>query len=91
MNKNRRGRNLTLTERSILFDMVREGAPRDEVNTVLDEWQWRNGLEPREIPESSYKLVRDRYLPLVNNQRELEEMVKRPPTWSQLKSMRGGK
>jgi len=27
----------------------------------------------------------------VNNQRELEEMVKRPPTWSQLKSMRGGK
>lgn len=91
MNKNRRGRNLTLAERSILFEMVRDGADLMEVNTVLDEWQWRNGLTPREVPDSSYRLVRDRYLPLAKSRRALEEMVKRPPTWSQLKSLRGDK
>ena len=87
---NNRGRNWTITERGILFEMIREGASRDEVNDVLCEWQWRHGLESRELPTSSYKLVKDRYLPLATSQRDLESMIKSPPTWSALKR-RGAK
>ena len=56
-------RKYTLGERAIIYSSIAGGATYDEVNQALAKEQQRTGLEPRIVPEASYKMVKNKYLP----------------------------
>jgi hypothetical protein len=79
-----RGRNWTAREREWFFVMIRAGATRKVVNETLASYQKLHGLEPREVPMSSFQMVRDRYIPSAKDEADLHDMIKNPRGWSAL-------
>lgn len=56
-------RNYTKAERALIYLGILSHQTRETINHWLAESQNKLGVEPRLMPESSYKMVRDRYLP----------------------------
>ena len=56
-------RHYTLAERAIIYTSIASGLSFEEVNQTLKQEQQRLKLEPREMPESSYIMVKDKYIP----------------------------
>lgn len=56
-------RKYTLGERAIIYSSIAGGATYDEVNQALAKEQQRTGLEPRIVPQASYDMVKNKYIP----------------------------
>lgn len=68
-------------ERAIIYGGALAGLTREKINGLLGE------VGARDVPESSYRSVRDHYLPYFKRQLvpRLAEAIESPPTWSDLK------
>ncbi len=67
--------------RAIIFEGVLAGLSRDEVNERLA------GVGARELPESSYRSIRDHYVPYFEaDASRLARAIQSPPTWSDLRA-----
>lgn len=58
-----RGRNYTVGERSIITIAVLAGIEIADINKILAKEQEKTSLSTRELNESSFQMLRDRYLP----------------------------
>lgn len=58
-----RGRNYTVSERAILVLGLRAGKTPFQINELLKEEQKKLGLTERMIPASSFAMVKEKYLP----------------------------
>ena len=56
-------RKYTLGERAIIYSAIAGGASLNEVNEALRQEQSRTGMTARTVPEASYRMVKDKYLP----------------------------
>jgi hypothetical protein len=73
-----RGRNWTIEERAIIFEMARDGEGVDAVNLRLGAHQRSRGLSPREVPLSSYEMVQKTYAPHLGSDSSLRDLTVRP-------------
>jgi hypothetical protein len=78
------GRNWTLEERHMIFDLIRAGATLRAVNESVADYQKQNNLGPRQMPESSYRDVKNRYIPSATSEDDYLDMIRNPRTWSSL-------
>ena len=76
-------RQYTLGERAIIYSAIAGGATRNEVNEALLKEQSRTGMGSRTVPESSYLMVKNKYLPRLGL-KGLWEQVRNPKTISQV-------
>lgn len=58
-------RNYTLGERAIIYTAIAGGLTLEEVNKELEDHQNKQRMLPRSVPESSYKMVKEKYLPKI--------------------------
>ena len=84
MKKGKRGRNWTVEERTILFEMSRHGCTLAEINNALSDWQQKNGKPPRAVPASSYEMLINRYIPAACGEDDFRQMISSPPRWVDL-------
>lgn len=56
-------RRYTLGERAIIYTAIAGGLTLEELNAEVAVYQFNNNLSPRAVPESSYKMVKEKYLP----------------------------
>jgi hypothetical protein len=73
-----RGRNWTVEERLVIYLMVREGESLTTLNSALASHQSTIGLSPRTVPESSFNMMKNAYLPHLHDVGTLAELVRRP-------------
>ena len=80
----------TLGERAIIYSSIAGGATLDEVNDYLRQEQTTTGMIPKRLPESSYIIIRDKYLTKMKLRTKVfnenvtgQNMAK---MWSQIKS-----
>jgi head-tail adaptor len=85
MKRGPRGRNWTVEEREIIFEMARDGHPIDAVNSRLAIHQRSRGLSQREVPQSSYEMVKKTYAPYFNSDASLRELTHCPPPMGKLR------
>ena len=76
-------RKYTLGERAIIYSAIAGGATHQEVNDALAREQQRTGMEPRTVPEASYRMVKDKYLPKLG-MKGLWEQIENPRTIAQV-------
>ena len=55
-------RNYTKGERALIYLAIAAGDSLEEVNKALAVEQQRTGMSPREVPQSSYDMVKKQYL-----------------------------
>lgn len=79
-----RGRNFKIEERKIIYQMVVNGASLVDINLALDQYQKANLLSYREIPESSYKMMQNTYLPYITNAITMNDFARKPPPMGML-------
>lgn len=58
-------RNYTIGERAIIYTAIAGGLSLEEVNRELGLYQHEQGMSPRRVPESSYKMIKEKYLPKI--------------------------
>lgn len=73
-----RGRNWTVEERLVIYLMVREGESLPTLNKALASHQATVGLSHREVPESSFNMMKNAYLPHLHDVGTLAELVRKP-------------
>lgn len=73
-----RGRNWTVEERLVIYLMVREGESLNTLNNALASHQSTIGLSPRTVPESSFNMMKNAYLPHLYDVGMLAELVRKP-------------
>ena len=56
-------RKYTLGERAIIYSAVAGGVSLKDINETLIGEQQKQGLTLRTMPESSYKMVKNKYIP----------------------------
>lgn len=57
-------RNYTLGERAIIYIAIQDGASLEEINEALLKEQTKTKMSKRELPISSYDMVKKSYLKL---------------------------
>ena len=55
-------RNYTKGERALIYIAIAADATLEEVNAALAKEQAQTGMSPREVPQSSYDMVKRQYL-----------------------------
>lgn len=73
-----RGRNWTVEERKIVFVMVRAKITIVTINKTLKSWQKLHGLSLRELPDSSYAMLTEKYIPAAKDEADLMDMIENP-------------
>ena len=58
-------RNYTLGERAIIYTAIAGGLSLEEVNRELGMYQHDYKIPLRQVPESSYKMIKEKYLPKI--------------------------
>ena len=76
-------RKYTLGERAIIYSAIAGGATLDEVNDALRKEQIKTGMSSRTVPEASYRMVKDKYLPKLGL-KGLWKQVQNPRTIAQV-------
>ena len=61
-------RNYTTSERAIIVIGIQAKASLLEINTLLMKEQQRLGLSPRTMPQSSYNIMKSKYLKTLDSQ-----------------------
>jgi hypothetical protein len=74
----KRQRNYTKGERAIIYTAIAAGATVEEVNNALADEQQVTGMTPRDIPQSSYDMVKKRYLGTIVTTKDLWEAINNP-------------
>jgi hypothetical protein len=73
------GRRRAPAHRAIIYGGILGGLSREDVNRLLAQ------VGERELPEASYRSIRDRYVPYFKADfRRLGSAIESPPTWSDL-------
>ena len=83
-------RQYTLGERAIIYSAIAGGATRNEVNNALLKEQSRTGMSSRTVPESSYLMVKNKYLPRLGL-KGLWDQIQSPKTIAQVINCQGSK
>jgi len=73
-----RGRNWTVEERLVIYLMIREGESLTRLNQTLAAHQSATSLSPRSVPESSYNMMQNAYMPHLHDVDTLAELARRP-------------
>ena len=72
-------------DRAIIYGGILGGLSREEVNKILDK------VKERELPESSYRSIREHYVPYFKaDLSRLGRAIHSPPTWSALRNAGAG-
>ena len=74
----KRQRNYTKGERAIIYAAVAAGATIDEVNDALADEQQVTGMSARVLPQSSYDMVKNKYLGSITTTKDLWEAINNP-------------
>jgi hypothetical protein len=84
-----RGRNWTVEERVIIYEMARDGRGVFEVNARLDAYQRQLGLSTREIPPKSYEIIEKSYAPYFRSETSLRALARKPLPMGKLRHTAG--
>ena len=78
-----RGRNYTVSERAILVLGLRAGVTPFQINILLKKEQKKMGLGERQIPASSFAMVKEKYLPTMND-KQVWDYIQNPKSLADL-------
>lgn len=81
-----RGRNFTPDERAIMLKGVMSGGTIEDVNQQLASHQKAEGLTPREMPESSFSMMKNTYVKYLQNDDAVREHVFHPSPMGKLRA-----
>ena len=81
-----RGRNWKIDERKIIYSMVAKGSDLDSINNTLQNYQNAKGLSIRQVPQSSYDIMRGPYLPYIVDAVTRDDFARKPPPMGKLKN-----
>lgn len=84
-----RGRNWTVEERVIIYEMARDGHGLIDVNARLDAHQRLRGLSHREIPPKSYEIIVSSYAPYFRSDSSLRDLARKPLPMGKLRHAAG--
>ena len=76
-------RQYTLGERAIIYSAIAGGATLKELNEAMLKEQARTGMSQRTVPESSYLMVKNRYIPALGADK-IWEQISNPSTIAQV-------
>jgi len=79
----KKGRNYTISERAIIAIGIKAGKSLQEINKLLFSEQKKNSLSQRPLNESSYDMVRKKYLPSMDSKGMWDYIIS-PKTLGQL-------
>lgn len=77
-------RHYTVSERAIMILGVKAGKSLPEINDTLMSEQLRQGATMRTLNESSYKMLRDKYIPSLD-EKGIWTYIHKPQKLSELK------
>jgi hypothetical protein len=76
-------RNYTIGERAILVLGIRANKPYHEISRLLKKYQDKNYLGQKILNLSSYQMVKDKYLPKMNDE-QVWEYIESPKSLGNL-------
>lgn len=84
--KGPRGRNFTPDERALALRIIMSGGTLEEVNEQLIKHQLDEGLTKREMPKSSFNMMKNTYVKYLQNDDAVRDHVFHPSPLGKLRA-----
>lgn len=81
-----RGRNFTPDERALMLKIITQGGSVEDVNAELGAYQILEGLSIREMPASSFLMVKNTYSQFLKNDDAVRNHIFHPAPMGKLRS-----